>query len=1165
MRKPFKKVKNFNYYLGLVTSILVTFFITLAISSIYAQTEPNVWRGPTTQPPGGNAPGYIWNMNGRPDSEKQNNAKIKVESISADNITGLTNICLPNAAGCISTWPELVTKNFINVTSFWLAGTNPNDIYYDKGKVIVGSYQQKDDDSVLKMWVRGGLYGENEFRLYSTPAWHSGIRLLANYGGTTEYIQAGADAQDTDARLRFSRWSSIDYNLAQFQVYSDNSYFTGRLGIGTISPAEKFEVRDDTGGTARMRVTDTAQNPEIQLQYGAGGNDHWAFYVNQANDDLRLWNASDQVAFTRSGRVGIGANDPTVKLEVRGGTASAETTLLELRSAYVNHNTASTLRLINEPWPGITKRGAGEISVKRNLGAGADMTFRVSPQSPPGPIDTMIDVMTLKETGNVGIGTNSPSQKFEVRNGNVMITASNWNATGVEPSPFLYFGDTQHRINAVPNSGLRIADVNGIQFNSPEPQERMRITGSGDVYINSASGYPGYPTANKLYVVADQVNIGDEVGIRTDNPPSAQEQLLSGGLISRQLLNTGGLDDLVYGVEGYVGDGNPNFILDGFLGIYGSRTKINAAVFGKSGNSSDPNAIVSRINVQPNNRVNEQQNLWAGYFAGNVYIGNKLTQTTIPVTDRLTIDGNLRVNGNIRKCDSNGNNCQDIAAGGGGLWADGGNYIYSRNDNVRIYNTGDPYIPAGSIQMKGMLMFKNGDGNFWTGLSSNPTASGADPEKYRFHIVPWANQFKEVIVGANSPVNLQINQGRLIVTNDGSHSRAKIRMWSESNTADDYASHAIGTEPFQNTYGPGVSYANSIGHKFYVHGNEVAAQIGMGGWENNGMPLNRLNSQFFGNVAMGNSADINGYYNSKFCASGNNESKLCNNDADCPNSVAGKGCINDIRSRLWVMNGSQTNLQRLAIEAGSGIGPGGEAIAMGSYISHTWAEIDGVGNNQHDYGASFYGAIGDDHGNPKLPDGRPNPSYDSTQDWQLDGMLSAYNSWTRTNAAVYGKTVKRSDGTVVTYSANMGPNYGSGTDYQPLWAGYFAGNVYIGDKLNYPASITSVSEKLTIDGNVKINGNLQVAGTINGGGATQKWACGETGLPGCTINQRGFDYWDAACPAGYRIISGGGWCNSTMRESRPVFWSSTLNGFTEWRIACPSGGLGNMTIVCERP
>ncbi len=84
----------------------------------------------------------------------------------------------------------------------------------------------------------------------------------------------------------------------------------------------------------------------------------------------------------------------------------------------------------------------------------------------------------IVDKGNVGIGTQSPSQKLEIKSGNVFISGNTWgDANGT--SPYLYFGDTQHRIRAEMNSGMRFADVNGFWFNTPEGTPVLRIKNLG--------------------------------------------------------------------------------------------------------------------------------------------------------------------------------------------------------------------------------------------------------------------------------------------------------------------------------------------------------------------------------------------------------------------------------------------------------------------------------------------------------------------------------------------------------------------------------------------------------------------------------------------------------------------------------------------------------------
>ncbi len=115
-----------------------------------------------------------------------------------------------------------------------------------------------------------------------------------------------------------------------------NLTVNNKFGLGVPLPAEKLEVRDDTAGIARIRITDWAQNPELQLQYGGAAGDHWAIYSDHMNDDsLNIWSYNvgsspdNRLTILQNGNVGIGTTNPgTNKLYVNGnlnvsGTASA--------------------------------------------------------------------------------------------------------------------------------------------------------------------------------------------------------------------------------------------------------------------------------------------------------------------------------------------------------------------------------------------------------------------------------------------------------------------------------------------------------------------------------------------------------------------------------------------------------------------------------------------------------------------------------------------------------------------------------------------------------------------------------------------------------------------------------------------------------------------------
>ena len=260
----------------------------------------------------------------------------------------------------------------------------------------------------------------------------------------------------------------------------------GNVGIGTISPGYKLHVN----GNAYINSTLYANG---QATFDDQVNVTSGYSINFGTSRLH----STSTSYLLGGNVGIGTTSPTALLEVKtvnatvydstsdSGQDSGTATVLVSNDNQTN-NTFSQIAFHNKG----SNRGISRIVSIGVANASTDLAF-VTENS-----NTKSEKMRILANGNVGIGTNAPSQKLHVHatsgDGLLRVSGDNIATSGGEIKGF----NNGFAFNVAPSGGGTYV-------------ERMRINGAGSVGIGTHTPFTtGGVTKLALYSTTNLLSMG---------------------------------------------------------------------------------------------------------------------------------------------------------------------------------------------------------------------------------------------------------------------------------------------------------------------------------------------------------------------------------------------------------------------------------------------------------------------------------------------------------------------------------------------------------------------------------------------------------------------------------------------------------------------------------
>jgi hypothetical protein len=280
------------------------------------------------------------------------------------------------------------------------AGTGGAFIKYDGAANLLklGGYNAGEVDSINIVRNTGDV-GIGT----TTPDAKLSVNGVASFGDGTALLPSIANFGDLNTGMWFPAADTIAFSEGGVEAMRIDS--SGNVGIGTSSPGRTLHVK--SGASTTIRVDGGTDGSHAAFFESAiGGTVHYQFGVTDNSNNFSIYdsqNAATRFLINSSGNVGIGTTSPN---SYAGQTA-------------LTINSSGVARVDLDVSDTIVGTLTGESTYVGLFSQGASTTLRLGTNN--------TERMRIDSSGNVGIGTSSPTARLSVAD----------SKTGTEASPHL--------------------------------------------------------------------------------------------------------------------------------------------------------------------------------------------------------------------------------------------------------------------------------------------------------------------------------------------------------------------------------------------------------------------------------------------------------------------------------------------------------------------------------------------------------------------------------------------------------------------------------------------------------------------------------------------------------------------------------------------------------